>query len=44
MFERDCGEDGVHDQRTRSLSVAHKTAQDVPVPFARVENPGGWLG
>ncbi len=32
-----CGEDGVHDQRTGSLSVANETAQDVPVPFARVE-------
>jgi hypothetical protein len=44
MFERDCGEDGVHDQRTGSLSVADKTAQDVPVPFAGLENPHGRLG
>jgi hypothetical protein len=43
MFERDCGGDGVHDQRTGRLPVAHKTAQDVPVPFARVENPCGRL-
>ena len=43
MFEGDRGEDGIHDERAGSLSVAHKTAQDVPVPFARVENPCGWL-
>src|SRR5215469_4879073 len=43
MFQRDCREDGVHDQRTGSLSIAHKLAQDVPVPFARVENPCGRL-
>src|SRR5260370_41836987 len=43
MFERDCGEDGVNDQRTRSLAVEHKTARDILVPFARVENPGGRL-
>jgi hypothetical protein len=43
VFERDCGEDGVHDERTGVLSVAHKAAQDVPVPFARVESPAaGW--
>jgi hypothetical protein len=43
VLERDRSEDGVHDERTDSLSVAHNTAQDVPVPFARVENPGGGL-
>jgi len=32
MFERDCGEDRVHDQRAGSLSVAHQTAQDVRMP------------
>src|SRR5260370_40520264 len=44
MSARDCGEVGVHDHRTRSLSVADKTAPDIPVPFALVENPGGRLG
>jgi hypothetical protein len=43
MFERDRGEDCVHDKRAGRLSVAHKTAQDFPVPFARIENPCGWL-
>jgi hypothetical protein len=43
MFERDRGEDGVHDKRAGSLPIAHKTAQDFPVPFARIENPSGWL-
>jgi len=43
MLERDCGEDGVHDQWAGSLSVAHETAQDVPVSFARIENPCGGL-
>jgi hypothetical protein len=43
MFERDRGEDCVHDERAGSLSVAHKTTQDFPVPFARVEDPSGWL-
>ena len=41
MLQRDRGEDGVHDQRAGSLSVAHKTAQDVPAPFARIGNPHG---
>ena len=39
MFERDRRKDGVHDERTGSLSLAHKTTQDVPMPFARIENP-----
>jgi hypothetical protein len=43
MFERDRGEDGVHNKRAGSLPIAHKTAQDFPVPFARIENPCGWL-
>lgn len=43
MFECDCGKHGVHDQRTCSLSVANETAQDVPVPFARLENSGDRL-
>jgi hypothetical protein len=43
MLERDRGEDGVHDQRADGLSVAHETAQDVPVPFARDENPRSCL-
>jgi hypothetical protein len=36
MFERDCGKDCDHDKRAGSLPVAHKTAQDFPVPFARI--------
>jgi hypothetical protein len=28
MFERDRGEDGVHDKRADSLPVTHKPAQD----------------
>ena len=43
MLERDRGEDGVHNEWAGSLSVLHKTAQDLPVPIARFENPGGWL-
>jgi len=43
MFERDRGEDGIHDKRTGSLSIAHNTAQDFPVPLARIENPRGPL-
>ena len=44
MFERDCSEDGVHNKWAGSLSVAHESAQNVPVPFARIENPGSRLG
>jgi hypothetical protein len=44
MRERDCSEDRVHDKRAGGLAVAHKTTQDVPVPLARLENAGGWLG
>jgi hypothetical protein len=44
MFERDYGGGGGHDQRTGSLSVAHKTTQNVSVALARVENPCGRLG
>jgi hypothetical protein len=38
------GEDGVHDERADSLSVVHKTAQNFPVPFARIENSDNRLG
>jgi len=44
MLERDCSEDRVHDKRAGGLAVAHKTTQNVPVPLARLENAGGWLG
>ena len=44
MLESDRSEDRVHDKRAGGLAVVHKTAQDVPVPLARLENPGGWLG
>ena len=44
MLDRDCGEDRVHDKRAGGLSVAYKTAQDIPVPIARLKNAGGWLG
>ena len=44
MLKSDGSEDRVHDKRAGGLAVAHKTAQDVPVPLARLENPGGWLG
>jgi hypothetical protein len=44
MLERDCSEDRVHDKRAGGLAVARKTTQDVPVPLARLENAGGWLG
>jgi hypothetical protein len=39
MFQRDRGEDGIHDQWIGSLSVRTAPAQDVPMPFAWVENP-----
>jgi hypothetical protein len=43
MFERDRGEDGVHDKRAGSLAVAHKTAQDFPVPSPGSRIPAaGW--
>src|SRR5271165_5823547 len=44
VFEGDCGKNGVHDERTGGLALAHKAAQDVPVPLARLENAGGGLG
>ncbi len=40
MFEGDRGKDGVHDKRAGGLAVAHKAAQNVPVPLARLENAG----
>jgi hypothetical protein len=36
MLQRDRGEDSVHDQRAGSLTALHETAQDVPVPLARL--------
>jgi hypothetical protein len=44
MLKRDCGEDRIHDKRAGGLAVAYKTTQDIPVPLARLENAGGWLG
>jgi hypothetical protein len=44
MLKSDGSENRVHDKRAGGLAVAHKTAQDVPVPLARLEDPGGWLG
>jgi hypothetical protein len=43
VFERDRGEDSVRDKRAGSLSVARQSAQDFPVPFARIDDPWGWL-
>jgi hypothetical protein len=43
MLDRDRGEDSVHDERAGSLSVAHKTGQDVPMPLAGLKNPDGRL-
>jgi hypothetical protein len=39
MLERDSGEDSIHHQRAGGLSLAHKAAQDVPVPFAGLKYP-----
>jgi hypothetical protein len=44
MLKRDCGEDRVHDKRAGGLAIAYKITQDIPVPLARLENAGGWLG
>jgi hypothetical protein len=43
MLESDRGEDRVHDKRAGGLAVTDKTAQNVPVSLARLENAGGWL-
>jgi hypothetical protein len=34
----------VHDERSDGLAIAHKSAQDVPVPLAGLEDAGGGLG
>lgn len=44
MLQRDGGEDGVHDERTGGLALAHQAAQDVPMPLARLEDTGRRLG
>jgi hypothetical protein len=44
MLERERGEDRVDDQRANRLTVLHETAQDLPVPLARLEDAGRGLG
>ena len=43
MFDADRRKDGVHDKGTGGLPVADEAAQDVPVRFARFEDPGNRL-
>jgi hypothetical protein len=44
VFQRNRGDDGVHDERAGGLALAHQAAQDLPVPLTRFEDTptAGW--
>ena len=44
MFQRNCGDDGVHDKRASGLALAPQAAQDFPMALARIEDASGGLG
>src|SRR5215470_1162256 len=44
MFQRNCGDNSIYDERAGSLALVHQLAQDFPVALTRIEDAGGGLG
>src|SRR5262244_3343786 len=43
MFQRNCGDNSIHDKWATGLALAHQAAQDFPMALARIEDAvAGW--